>query len=145
MLNIVTTLASCNNHNVVMQIYCFLSSMYLQKMAAVLQLHGEDRQTVGSPAQPVGVLLQLSVHRPGRHQVRGAQVIAAIKHWGLCIIILHLELYTFHSWIEVQRIGWACWIELPLFLQFCRVTWQDCQQIGAFFEVCYTLSLNSYQ
>ena len=54
--------------------------MYLQKMAAVLQLHGEDRQTVGSPAQPVGVLLQLSVHRPGRQQVRGAQVIAAIKH-----------------------------------------------------------------
>ena len=66
------------------------------------------------------------------------------------ITIIHyipsiLESYTFHSWIEVQRIGWACWIELPLFLQFCMVTWQDCQQIRASFEVCYTLSLNSYQ
>ena len=53
--------------------------MYLQKMAAVLQLHGEDGQTVGSPAQPVGVLLQLSVDCPGRQQVRGAEVIATIK------------------------------------------------------------------
>ena len=63
-----------------MQLLPPINAMYLQKMAAVLQLHGEDRQTVASPAQPVGVLLQLSVHRPGRQQVRGTQVIAAIKH-----------------------------------------------------------------
>ena len=68
MLNIVTTLASCNNHNVVMKINILMTiqSMYLQKMAAVLKLHGEDGQTVGSSAQPVGVLLQLGVDCPGR-------------------------------------------------------------------------------
>ena len=53
--------------------------MYLQKMAAVLKLHGEDWQTVGSSAQPVSVLLQLGVDCLGSQQVRGAQVIAAIK------------------------------------------------------------------
>ena len=43
-----------------------IQSMYLQKMAAVLKLHGEDGQTVASSAQPVGVLLQLGVDCPGR-------------------------------------------------------------------------------
>ena len=40
--------------------------MYLQKMAAVLQLHSEHWQTVASSAQPVSVLLQLGVDCPGR-------------------------------------------------------------------------------